>query len=202
MFIKKSLFLKSFDFNNFPYSSKLPEIFLIGRSNVGKSTFVNILTNKKKICFVSKKPGKTIYLNYFLLNDAFYVIDSPGYGFSKRSKNKNINVFSMINSFFKKKSFNKIIFQLMDFKVGPTFLDLQVYRELIKNKENSCVFIIFNKKDKVSNNQILNQKKKIDKKLLLLNFCFIPKYFLLSCKNKEGIENIINLIKSRISFIS
>ncbi|KXT29177.1 ribosome biogenesis GTP-binding protein YsxC [Candidatus Phytoplasma oryzae] len=196
--IKKSLFIKSINNYKFIPLPRLPEFFLIGRSNVGKSTFVNILTNRNKISFVSKKPGKTINLNYFLLNDSFYLVDLPGYGFSKQSqKNKN-NIFYIINYFLKNNSFVQMIFQLMDFKVGPTKLDLQIYLELIKS--NLPITIIFNKKDKISRNKILLQIKNINQKFLFSNLSFIPKYFLLSCQNKEGLRNIFEIINLKLKY--
>ncbi|WCA22501.1 ribosome biogenesis GTP-binding protein YihA/YsxC [Candidatus Phytoplasma oryzae] len=189
--IKESLFIKSINnYKTFPLK-RLPEILLIGRSNVGKSSLINALTNRKKISFVSKKAGKTMYLNYFLINNQFYLIDSPGYINNLDKKKNIINIFDIIGKFLKKNFFIKIIFQLMDFKIGPTLLDLKIYKKL--NEKKILTIIIFNKKDKISKNKILNQIKKIEK-IFLFNFFYIPKYLLISCKKKIGIKEIIDII--------
>jgi GTP-binding protein len=193
--IKKSLFIKSVNNYKFAPLPKLPEIVLVGRSNVGKSSFINALTNNNKLSFISKKPGKTINLNYFLLNESFYLVDSPGYGFSKRNKKIQNNIKTMIQNFFKKNFFIKIIFQLIDFKIGPTELDLKTYKKLISY--NFFVVIIFNKKDKISKNKILIKMEQIKKNFNLFNLN-IPEYYLLSCLNKEGLDDIFNLIKYKI----
>ncbi|KAB8121771.1 MAG: ribosome biogenesis GTP-binding protein [Candidatus Phytoplasma cynodontis] len=195
--IKKSLFVKSVSNYKNNFDPSFPEILLIGRSNVGKSTFVNLLTNRKKLSFVSKKPGKTICLNYFLLNDSFYLIDSPGYGFQKKIKLKKNMIFDTIDILSKTNFCNKIIFQLMDFQIGPTLLDLEIYKKLVEN--NLYTIILFNKKDKVNKNQVLNQIKKNEKIFLSFNLSFIPKFFIISCKKNEGIKEVQDIIKSRIN---
>ncbi|MDO8168230.1 ribosome biogenesis GTP-binding protein YihA/YsxC [Candidatus Phytoplasma melaleucae] len=191
--IKKSLFIKSItDLKYRPYPL-FPEFFLIGRSNAGKSSFVNALTCTKKLALFSKIPGKTITLNYFLLNDSFYLVDSPGYGFSKRSKILQKNIFFMMNNFLKQNFFIKTIFQIIDFQIGPTLLDLQIFRHL--KKYNIPVIIILNKKDKISNNQIINFMTKIKKTYLQFNSGLVNMYSC-SCKTKEGFSDIIYSINN------
>lgn len=191
----KSIFKKSITDLKYRPLPLLPEIFLIGRSNVGKSSFINFLVNKKKIALVSKTPGKTLTLNYFLLNDSFYLVDSPGYGYMKKSFQIKENVIQMMNKFLQNNLNIKIIFHFIDFKVGPTSLDLEIYQ--ILKQYNFNPILILNKKDKVLINKIkyrLEQIKKIFNKL-----CYkeIPMY-LLSCKSREGLDNIMDLIYATI----
>ncbi|MFB5029871.1 MAG: putative GTP-binding protein EngB [Candidatus Phytoplasma pruni] len=193
--IKKSVFIKSIQDPIDCPAPRLSEVFLMGRSNVGKSSFINALTNKKKLALFSKTPGKTTTVNYFLLNDSFYLVDSPGYGYSKRNKTFKQSVFPMINNFLQNNYFVKIIFQIIDFKVGPTKMDLDIYHNL--REYNLPVFLILNKKDKVLKNQVINQMQRIKKEFGAFEEN-IP-MFLLSCKNKDGLNEIVNLIYDKIN---
>jgi GTP-binding protein len=193
--INKVLFLKSIIDLKYRPLPQLSEIFLIGRSNVGKSSFINALVNNKKMALVSKTPGKTITLNYFLLNDSFYLVDSPGYGYMKKSLQVKKSVVKMINNFLQKNFDIKIIFQFIDFKVGPTFLDIEIYRLLRQSNFKPC--LILNKKDKVSSNKVINRFKQIREIFEQLGYNEILMY-LLSCKTKDGLNNIIDFIYSKI----
>ncbi|MFR0367996.1 ribosome biogenesis GTP-binding protein YihA/YsxC [Candidatus Phytoplasma palmae] len=196
MIINKCIFVKSIDnLKNRPIPV-LKEIFLIGRSNVGKSSFINALTNRKKISFVSKNPGKTMYLNYFLLNESFYLVDSPGYGYIKKSKKKINNMINILNNFIQNNFSIKIIFQIIDFKVGPTLLDLKIYK--ILKDLNFFVILILNKKDKVLKNKVFSRLKEIQKIFFDLNIMDIPMY-LFSCKTKEGLNEIVRVIFDKIT---
>ncbi|MBP3059380.1 ribosome biogenesis GTP-binding protein YsxC [Texas Phoenix palm phytoplasma] len=194
--INKCIFVKSIDnLKNRPIPF-LKEIFLIGRSNVGKSSFINVLTNKKKISFVSKKPGKTMYLNYFLINDCFYLVDAPGYGYIKKSKKNINNMINILNNFIQNNFYIKIVFQIIDFKVGPTQLDLKIYKLL--KEFNFFIILILNKKDKVLKNKVFYRFKEIKKIFFDLYLTDVPMY-LFSCKTKEGLNEIIRLIFDRIT---
>ncbi|WAN63214.1 GTP-binding protein, ribosome biogenesis, YsxC [Candidatus Phytoplasma rubi] len=193
--INKVLFLKSITDLKYRPLPQLSEIFLIGRSNVGKSSFINALVNNKKMALVSKTPGKTITLNYFLLNDSFYLVDSPGYGYMKKSLQVKKSVVKMINNFLQKNFDIKILFQFIDFKVGPTFLDIEIYRQLRQSNFKPC--LILNKKDKVSSNKVINIFKQIREIFEQLGYSEILMY-LLSCKTKDGLNNIIDFIYSKI----
>ncbi|WP_308699402.1 ribosome biogenesis GTP-binding protein YihA/YsxC [Texas Phoenix palm phytoplasma] len=196
MIINKCIFVKSIDnLKNRPIPF-LKEIFLIGRSNVGKSSFINVLTNKKKISFVSKKPGKTMYLNYFLINDCFYLVDAPGYGYIKKSKKNINNMINILNNFIQNNFYIKIVFQIIDFKVGPTQLDLKIYKLL--KEFNFFIILILNKKDKVLKNKVFYRFKEIKKIFFDLYLTDVPMY-LFSCKTKEGLNEIIRLIFDRIT---
>ncbi|TVY12423.1 ribosome biogenesis GTP-binding protein YihA/YsxC [Candidatus Phytoplasma pini] len=190
---KKSQFIKSIiNIEDRPLPL-LPEILLIGRSNVGKSSFINSLTNNKKLAFISKKPGKTSTLNYFLVENDFYLIDSPGYGYSKKKKFQK-NIFPIISVFLQKNNYIKYIFQLIDFKIGLTDLDLLINQQL--RQYNQTPIVILNKKDKVIKNKIINHKKRIQTKLQHdLTTHSIPIVYLFSCKTKEGLKEIIDFMR-------
>ena len=136
---------------------KRVEFLLVGRSNVGKSSFINTLVNRKNIARTSAIPGKTQTLNFYLINDLFYLVDVPGYGFAKVSK-KLKNKFGMIiEDYLKERENLKMVFMLVDFRHKPTEDDVLMYNYL--KYYNIHVTIIATKSDKVSKN---NYEKNID----------------------------------------
>ncbi|MDO8059190.1 ribosome biogenesis GTP-binding protein YihA/YsxC ['Crotalaria aegyptiaca' phytoplasma] len=189
--IKKAIFIKSI--TNLKYRPLLnfPEFLLIGRSNVGKSSLINALTNHKKLALFSKIPGKTITLNYFLINNSFYLIDSPGYGFSKRNKAERTKQMLMLNHFITYNNQLKMIFQIIDFNIGPTLLDLQMCKNFVKYK--IPIVIILNKKDKVKKNHLLSRIKFV-RQCFNNNFFNIKDFYLCSCRDKYGISEIISFM--------
>ncbi|MDV3182289.1 MAG: ribosome biogenesis GTP-binding protein YihA/YsxC [Candidatus Phytoplasma australasiaticum] len=189
--IRQAVFIKSI--TNLKYRSipQLSEFLLIGRSNVGKSSLINALTNHKRLALFSKRPGKTITLNYFLINNYFYFVDSPGYGFSKRDKESRIKQMLMLHNFIRNNKFIKIIFQIIDFNIGPTSLDLQMCQKFIKYK--IPIVVILNKKDKIKKNFIIPQIRVI-KQSFENNFCNITDFYLCSCRDKDGIPEIISFM--------
>ncbi|MDV3198455.1 MAG: ribosome biogenesis GTP-binding protein YihA/YsxC [Vigna little leaf phytoplasma] len=199
MIIKNLFFVKSVvDINQRPLPY-LGEIFLTGRSNVGKSSFIRSLANNKKIVFTSKVPGKTVTLNYFSLNNSFYLVDSPGYGYTKRNKNIKKTILPMINDYLHQKIAPKIVLQLIDFKVGPTRIDLCMYKRITKH--DFLTVIILNKKDKISRNQIAQRFQHIQKIFQSFNPTVNIPIFLLSCKTKEGFEDVKNFFQNYIDYL-
>ncbi|ABC65128.1 GTP-binding protein [Aster yellows witches'-broom phytoplasma AYWB] len=181
--IKKSTFVSSIV--NFKYIplKKQPEIVLVGRSNVGKSTFINALTQKKKLAKISKTPGKTITLNYYDINESFYLIDTPGYGYAKKSKEIKKQLLPMIIAFLEQTSNLKAIFQLIDFKVGATQEDDRIHQVLLQ--AGFEVVLLFVKKDKVKKSLVPKQLK-----MLVNHFSQIKYFFLISSKQQEGLEEL------------
>ncbi|MDL2292172.1 ribosome biogenesis GTP-binding protein YihA/YsxC [Acholeplasma sp. OttesenSCG-928-E16] len=183
--IKKAEFIKSVvDFREALID--LESVLLLGRSNVGKSSFINAVTNRKSLARVSQTPGKTITLNYYLINQNIYLVDAPGYGYARRSKGQKEEFVSMIDNFIKKMVF-KYIFLLIDFKVGPTKEDQEVYQYL--SSFNHQVILICTKKDKVKRSEQVKRLKEIksvlnDPKML----------YVCSSETKEGIAEITNLL--------
>ncbi len=171
--------------------TNLPKILLVGRSNVGKSSFINALTNRKNLARTSKTPGKTVYLNYFLIDENFYIVDAPGYGYARRSGEQRDSFITMLENFFLYAKDVLYIFSLIDFKVGPTKDDLELLaflRDLGKE-----VIIILTKNDKIPKTKRAGHLKKIKEKL-----GYHYKMFETSNVDKTNIENVIVYIKGRV----
>lgn len=145
--------------DNLP-NDNLPHILLLGRSNVGKSSLINALTNRKSLARVSATPGKTITLNLFLLDKSLYLVDAPGYGYARRSKTQTATFLKMITSFIEKNHNLKKIFLLIDFKVGPTVDDLEIYRNLLPL--DIPLVIVATKYDKIPTTRRQKQRKVIE----------------------------------------
>jgi GTP-binding protein len=165
----------------------MPQFIMLGRSNVGKSSFINALTNRKNLARISNTPGKTVLLNYYLINQRFYLVDAPGYGYAKRSKSQKDVFIQMIEDYLLHQSALFAVFLLIDFKVGPTPDDLDMY-DFLKSL-NQDIYIIATKKDKISSSHRLKQHK------LLLNKLGHPKHFYpVSNVTKEGIKELETLL--------
>ncbi len=126
MEIKKAEFVRSISRGGEYFNPGLPEIAVVGKSNVGKSSLINMLTNNRKLVRVSKQPGKTRLVNYFLLNNAFYLVDLPGYGFARVSKEEKKSWDEMMRSYFEAARHLKAVLILMDIRHKPTAEDLMM----------------------------------------------------------------------------
>ncbi|MDE6284552.1 MAG: ribosome biogenesis GTP-binding protein YihA/YsxC, partial [Bacilli bacterium] len=115
--------------SQYPEDNK-PEFLLVGRSNVGKSSFINTLIERKNFARTSSKPGKTQTLNFYLINDSFYLVDVPGYGYASVSKDKQKKFGLMIVEYFKERSNLKHVFLLVDYRHKPTEDDYLMYEFL------------------------------------------------------------------------
>jgi GTP-binding protein len=165
----------------------LPELLFLGRSNVGKSSFINALTNRKNLARTSQNPGKTLALNYYLIDDTFYLVDAPGYGYAKRSKTQRDAFIIMIEKYLLKATDLKAVCLLIDFKVGPTEMDLMTYRFL---KELSHpVIVIATKKDRIPKTR---QKKQ--ENLISAQFDGHDAVFIVSNTTLEGIDDIRSVL--------
>lgn len=168
---------------------KRVEFLLVGRSNVGKSSFINTLVNRKNIARTSAIPGKTQTLNFYLINDLFYLVDVPGYGFAKVSK-KLKNKFGMIiEDYLKERENLKMVFMLVDFRHKPTEDDVLMYNYL--KYYNIHVTIIATKSDKVSKNNYEKNKKIIRDTLKMVDG---DELILFSMINKNGKQDVHNII--------
>lgn len=135
--------------SQFPQDNK-NEFLLVGRSNVGKSSFINTLINRKNFARTSAKPGKTQTLNFYLINDYFYLVDAPGYGFAKVSKQLKNKFGLIMEDYLESRDNLKMVFMLIDFRHKPTEDDVLMYNYL--KHYNIPVSIICTKADKVSKN--------------------------------------------------
>ena len=136
--------------NQYPDAS-LDEIAFVGRSNVGKSSLLNLLTNRKSLARVSGNPGKTRTINFYLINDAFRFVDLPGYGYAKVSKSITADWDRMMDDFFKQRKNLKRVVQLVDIRHEPSKLDVQMYEYLRSYGLDGLVRAT--KADKISGNQ-------------------------------------------------
>lgn len=148
--------------NQYP-SNGLPEIVLVGKSNVGKSSFVNTMINRKKLARTSSEPGKTRQINFYNIDDSFYFVDLPGYGYSKMSKKEQEQVGKFIEQYlFHRKEIALIIF-LVDIRHTPTENDRLMYNYMISSKL-PCL-ILANKADKIAKTKVDDSVKAIQKSL-------------------------------------
>ncbi len=166
------------------------EIVLLGRSNVGKSTFINRFTKRKKLAYTSGKPGKTQTLNFFNINEELCFVDVPGYGYARVSKKQREEFGKMIEEYLTTRDLLKFAVLLVDFKVGPTEDDILMYNFL--KYYNIDVVVIATKKDKVKNSVQHKQKQMIAKKLDLAASDILYPYSNQSNKDVEIIHQMFS----------
>lgn len=170
------------------------EFAFIGRSNVGKSSLINMLMQRNKLAKISSTPGKTRFINHFIVNNSWHLVDLPGYGFAKRSKNERDLFSGMIKDYVLKREKLLLLFVLVDFRLPPQKIDLEFFDMC---GENGVPFqIIFTKHDKV---KALEREKNLKKYLDVLGEKWeeIPPYYISSSKSSLGrdeiLETIVNL---------
>lgn len=126
----------------------LPQIVLVGKSNVGKSSFINTMVNRKRLARTSSEPGKTRQINFYNMDNKFYFVDLPGYGYSKMSKKEQVKVGNFIEEYLSKSKNIALIIFLIDIRHSPTENDRLMYRYVI-DSERPCI-IIASKADKIA----------------------------------------------------
>lgn len=170
---------------------RLPEFAFIGRSNVGKSSLINMLCGNRKLAKTSSTPGKTKLINHFIINESWYLVDLPGYGFAKVSKNEREALRNMINDYIMGSEEMVILFVLVDSRHDIQKID----REFIAGLgENGIPFaIIFTKADKLGPNALKAQIER-DKAILLEEWEELPPMFISSAEKGEGKEEILEYI--------
>ncbi len=162
------------------------EFMFCGRSNVGKSSFINMLTNRKKLAKTSSNPGKTQTLNVYHINQQFYFIDVPGYGFAKVSKSVKATFGKMIEEYVTERTNLKLVFLLVDFRHKPTEDDVLMYQFLKYYQKRVCV--IATKADKVKNRDRAKNKKLITETLQLDS---LDSFIVTSSETREGIGLVL-----------
>ena len=168
------------------------EFLLVGRSNVGKSSFINTLIERKNFARTSSKPGKTQTLNFYLVNDAFYLVDVPGYGYASVSKDTQKKFGLMIEEYLKSIENLKHVFMLVDYRHKPTEDDVLMY-EFLKYY-NLDITIVATKYDKVSKNSRIKQDKLIKDTLK-----FNDNEFITFCTvTKKGRSEVLSILEEKI----
>ncbi|MCD8177145.1 MAG: ribosome biogenesis GTP-binding protein YihA/YsxC [Tannerellaceae bacterium] len=169
----------------------LPEYAFIGRSNVGKSSLINMLTNQKGLAMTSQKPGKTQLINHFIINDEWYLVDLPGYGYAQRGKEGRENIRKIIENYILEREQLTSLFVLLDCRHEPQKIDLEFMEWL---GENGIPFsIIFTKTDKLSKARVADNTR-VYKEKLLESWEELPPIFLTSSEKKEGREELLQYI--------
>ena len=170
-----------------------PEYAFIGRSNVGKSSLINMLTARKGLAMTSQKPGKTLLINHFLINKEWFLVDLPGYGFAQRGKEGRENIRRIIKSYVLQRPQLTCLFVLLDCRHEPQKIDLEFMEWL---GENEVPFaIIFTKIDKISRGRLTENLNKY-KERLLETWEELPPILLSSSETKDGREEILDYIQS------
>ena len=167
-----------------------PEFLLVGRSNVGKSSFINTMMNRKNFAHTSATPGKTQTINFYLINDEFYLVDAPGYGYASISKKKQMKFGLMMEDYLQNRENLKQVFLLIDFRHQPTSDDLLMYKFL--KHYNIPVTIVATKVDKVG---ITNQQKQRTVILEALDLMVGDELILFSSVTKLGKNEIYEKIE-------
>ncbi len=189
MFNKCEFIISAVSKAQFPNKRNLPEYVFLGRSNVGKSSLINGITKRNLLAHTSSKPGKTQTINFFLIDEAFYLVDVPGYGYAIQSMEKRQNFGKYIEDYLKNNPNLKLAFLLVDTKVGPTADDLLMYDYLkylgIKIK------VVTTKADKVGKTLLFRHLKKIREKMQLEE----AELIITSTQTKIGLDILRKLLK-------
>jgi len=191
MIIKKAEFvISNADPAKCPVDDR-PEYAFIGRSNVGKSSLINMLTGVKGLALTSSTPGKTQLINHFLINDAWYLVDLPGYGYAQRGKKGREKIREIIDAYLDSREELTCLFVLLDCRHEPQKIDLEFVNHL---GESGIPFaIIFTKTDKISTSK-LNENVTSYKAKLLETWEELPPLFFTSTLQKKGKEEVLDYI--------
>ncbi|ARV06484.1 YihA family ribosome biogenesis GTP-binding protein [Polaribacter sp. SA4-10] len=170
---------------------RLPEYAFIGRSNVGKSSLINMLMERKDLAKISGKPGKTQLINHFMINDEWFLVDLPGYGYAQISKKKRTIFQYFIENYFKEREQLVCTFVLIDSRHDPQKIDLEFMQFLGNNQIPFC--IVFTKADKLGSSK-LNKQITSYKKKLLNTWETLPMTFLTSSSKGLGRKEFLDFI--------
>ncbi|MCF6167387.1 ribosome biogenesis GTP-binding protein YihA/YsxC [Lutibacter sp.] len=171
---------------------QLPEYAFIGRSNVGKSSLINMLTGRNKLAKTSGRPGKTQLINHFKINNNWFLVDLPGYGYAKVSKSIKRTFQSFIKNYFLQREQLICTFVLIDSRLEPQKIDLE-FMEFLGEKEIPFV-IVFTKSDKLKLNELNKNIQFYKKKMTSTVWEEMPPYFITSATNSTGKDEVLNYI--------
>ncbi|MCU0105059.1 ribosome biogenesis GTP-binding protein YihA/YsxC [Acholeplasma vituli] len=187
--IRSAEFVKSgTNASHYPEPLKSEYLFL-GRSNVGKSSLINAIVNRKNLARTSSEPGKTITMNFFNINDEIYLVDAPGYGYARRSQTQIAQFQAMLLDYIQTRESLKRIFMLVDMKVGATKDDIEVYQSI--RNAGYVVTILLTKQDKLNQSERSKNIQMIKAQLNDAEVEMIPT----SSESKRGIEKIHTLFE-------
>lgn len=189
--IKSAKFvISNSDVHKCPQDGK-PEYAFIGRSNVGKSSLINMLTGRKALAMTSATPGKTLLINHFIINDEWYLVDLPGYGYAKRSKSQSAQLQEIISGYILDREQMTLLFVLVDSRHEPQKIDVEFMQWL---GENGVPFaIIFTKADKLGRSALAGNVAAY-KARLLEDWEELPPIFITSSDNGQGRDELLQYI--------
>jgi GTP-binding protein len=196
MEIKQSEFVSSFaDVRKCPAPDK-PEFAFIGRSNVGKSSLINMLTGRKGLAKISVKPGKTQTINHFIINNSWYLVDLPGYGYASVSRSQRFSWGKMIEEYILKRENLYCLFVLIDSRLDPQPIDLSFISWAGSKEIPIC--ILFTKTDKLKKNQLLPNRKRFENSLLE-SWEELPPMIITSSTEGKGKKEVLSFIKNALA---
>ncbi|UKK49545.1 ribosome biogenesis GTP-binding protein YihA/YsxC [Prevotella sp. E9-3] len=169
-----------------------PEYAFIGRSNVGKSSLINMLSRNKKLAKTSATPGKTLLINHFIINKEWYLVDLPGYGFAKRSKKEVAKLDQMIRSYILGREQLVNVFVLVDVRLEPQAIDLEFINWL--GLSSIPFAIVFTKADKLTAAKVRANVAAYERKMLE-TWEEMPPYFVTSSEKREGRDEVLSYIE-------
>ena len=169
-----------------------PEYAFIGRSNVGKSSLLNMLSGRKKLAKISSTPGKTRLINHFLVNDEWYIVDLPGYGYAKISKTERQKWRKMVHQYLRMRSNLMCVFVLIDSRIPPQKIDLE-FMDWLGSHQIPFV-IVFTKADKLKKSELDNPKSELEK-AMLTSWESLPQLFYSSGRDSTGKEELLSFIE-------
>lgn len=172
-----------------------PEFAFIGRSNVGKSSLINMLTHRKNLAKTSSTPGKTQTINHFLINQKWYLVDLPGYGYASVSKSTKEGWSQMIESYFKQRENLYCTFILIDSRLDPQKKDIEFINWL--GEMGVPIALVFTKIDKIKQSELAQSKRKFEKRLLN-DWEELPPVFITSAEKKTGRDHLLDFIEQAI----
>jgi GTP-binding protein len=171
----------------------LPEYAFIGRSNVGKSSLINMITGRNKLAKISGRPGKTQLINHFMINDNWYLVDLPGYGYAKASKTSRANWEKFISEYLTKREDLLNVFVLLDCRLEPQQIDIEFMNWC--GEKQIAFSMVFTKIDKLSSTSLQKNLAKY-KKEMLKHWEELPPVFTTSATSKFGQEKLLNYIEN------
>lgn len=176
-------------------TDNLPEYAFIGRSNVGKSSLINMLTGKPKLALTGSTPGKTRLINHFLINESWHIVDLPGYGFARRGLKEREAFAKMIDDYVTKRSQLVSLFILIDSRIAPQAIDLKFIRDM--GEKGIPFVLIMTKIDKISKGKLQSAIAHY-KEVLSEEWEELPSFLVSSAETKQGRDEILHYISQTI----